>query len=314
MFKSNKDVKRLLEMREKTLNNDELKALEKIMAHIVKCIKIANNTVDNYIKHIQDASNHAGCFNVSRSELKHVKGLGEYKNKFEWLSKLIRHNHLEFQLLLAQLFNREFSYVSEPAELECRSDCINKNERIAIYCINPHCIQRVPITENSFDWDSLINLPDMDKLGPFLSETESVPSPHSGSPQSDEHYGLFTNIPPIAQQPPPTSPRPPGGCKPPSSWCTIFYYEYSERVGDSFTGSSDSSKIIVDGFTGPVESHQPRFSLGVIGHINRKMDAEFVRVQIGSGIELSTERGAEGNTDYFIENLSDNSVFIQVLL
>jgi len=66
MFKSNKDVKRLLEMREKTLNNDELKALEKvsiitlllllyviqIMAHIVKCIKIANNTVDNYIKHV----------------------------------------------------------------------------------------------------------------------------------------------------------------------------------------------------------------------------------------------------------------------
>ena len=72
MFKSNKDVKRLLEMREKTLNNDELKALEKvvahyntttvtilllqIMAHIVKCIKIANNTVDNYIKHVSTYS------------------------------------------------------------------------------------------------------------------------------------------------------------------------------------------------------------------------------------------------------------------
>ena len=103
--------------------------------------------------------------------------------------------------------------------------------------------------------------------------------------------------------------------KPSSSWCTIFYYEYSERLGESFTGSSDSSKIIVDGFAAPIESHEPRFSLGVIGHINRKVDAEYVRLQIGQGIVLSTEpaaNGPEGNTDYFIENLSDNSVFIQV--
>ena len=56
------------------------------------------------------------------------------------------------------------------------------------------------VPESAFDWDSLMCLPEMDKLGPFLSETESVPSPH-GSPQSDEHFGLFPNIPPIAQPP-----------------------------------------------------------------------------------------------------------------
>ena len=71
----------------------------------------------------------------------------------------------------------------------------------------------------------------------------------------------------------------------------------------------------VDGYTAPESQGQqdtPRFSLGIIGNINRQRDAELARGCIGEGISIHTEYGRDGNINYFLTNVSNSSVFVQV--
>ena len=55
-----------------------------------------------------------------------------------------------------------------------------------------------------------------------------------------------------------------------SSWCSIHYYEFSQRVGEAFNVSQESDRITIDGFTFPfIDNTFPRFSLGILPNIRR---------------------------------------------
>lgn len=66
-----------------------------------------------------------------------------------------------------------------------------------------------------------------------------------------------------------------------SSWCTINYYEYSNKVGGQFRASS--SKLYVDGYTSPYRNFTNRFSLGLLENVKRQNGVELVRTSIGRG-------------------------------
>ena len=114
------------------------------------------------------------------------------------------------------------------------------------------------------------------------------------------------------------------------SWISISYYEYERSFGNRFT-VNNADRIIVDGYTAPeaqgsqvgfpwLSSYQspfkdtPRYSLGIIGNINRQRDAELARGCIGEGISIHTEYGCDGHINYFLTNVSSSSVFVQVRL
>jgi hypothetical protein len=65
------------------------------------------------------------------------------------------------------------------------------------------------------------------------------------------------------------------------SWCTINYYEYSNKVGEQFRASS--SRIFVDGYTSPYRNFTNRFSLGLLENVKRQTGVEYVRASIGRG-------------------------------
>lgn len=65
------------------------------------------------------------------------------------------------------------------------------------------------------------------------------------------------------------------------SWCTINYYEYSQKVGGQFRASS--SQIFVDGYTSPYKNFTNRFSLGLLENVKRHTGVESVRASIGRG-------------------------------
>ena len=65
------------------------------------------------------------------------------------------------------------------------------------------------------------------------------------------------------------------------SWCTINYYEYSNKVGEQFRASS--SQIFVDGYTSPYRNFNNRFSLGLLENVKRQKGVEYVRAGIGRG-------------------------------
>ena len=86
-------------------------------------------------------------------------------------------------------------------------------------------------------------------------------------------------------------------------WCTISYYELSNRVGETFHASQP--QIIVDGFTDPsnadrFEFTQPRsnlftqppplpsrrFCLGLLSNVNRNTVVEQTRRHIGKGVRF----------------------------
>jgi hypothetical protein len=66
------------------------------------------------------------------------------------------------------------------------------------------------------------------------------------------------------------------------SWCTINYYEYSNKVGEQFRASS--SRIFVDGYTSPYRNFTNRFSLGLLENVKRQQGVEYVRASIGRGM------------------------------
>ena len=91
----------------------------------------------------------------------------------------------------------------------------------------------------------------------------------------------------------------------PDNWCSIFYYELNNRVGDVFRGHSRELSIVVDGFTDPNCSGD-RFSLGLLSNVGRNSTIENTRRHIGKGVHLYYIGG-----EVFAECLSESSIFIQ---
>ncbi|VDO13364.1 unnamed protein product [Rodentolepis nana] len=87
------------------------------------------------------------------------------------------------------------------------------------------------------------------------------------------------------------------------NWCSVFYYELNNRVGDVFHASKP--KFTVDGFTAPSLSTE-RFSLGGLSHVNRPPQVDMTRRHIGRGLNLLYISG-----EVFVECLSDAAIFVQ---
>ncbi|XP_061408224.1 mothers against decapentaplegic homolog 1 [Lethenteron reissneri] len=163
---------------------------------------------------------------------------------------------------------------------------------------------------------------------PFVhspSSTSSYPqSPASSGPGSP--FQIPADTPPPAYVPPedqnsqdgsqsmetsttmvPTLPntgdRQPVTYEEPKHWCSIVYYELTNRVGEAFHASSTS--VLVDGFTDP-SNNKNRFCLGLLSHVNRNSTIENTRRHIGKGVHLYYVGG-----EVFAECLSDSSIFVQ---
>ncbi|KAH9282872.1 Mothers against decapentaplegic -like protein 3 [Echinococcus granulosus] len=104
---------------------------------------------------------------------------------------------------------------------------------------------------------------------------------------------------------PPVPPHPTNVPLTPSlkNWCSVFYYELNNRVGDVFHASKP--KFTVDGFTAPSLGTE-RFSLGGLSHVNRPPQVDMTRRHIGRGLNLLYISG-----EVFVECLSDAAIFVQ---
>ena len=89
----------------------------------------------------------------------------------------------------------------------------------------------------------------------------------------------------------------------PEYWCSIFYYELNNRVGEAFRATQ--SHVVVDGYTDP-STCADRFCLGQLSNVNRNSTIENTRRHIGKGVHLFYVGG-----ECFVECLSDSSIFIQ---
>jgi hypothetical protein len=94
---------------------------------------------------------------------------------------------------------------------------------------------------------------------------------------------------------------------PADSWCRIDYFELNSKVGRTFKAKSANKTITVDGSSSPgnIAVH---FSLDQMSNINRSLDTEEVRRNIGNGAELIY---TDGNLR--VKCLSEKPIFVQSL-
>lgn len=89
----------------------------------------------------------------------------------------------------------------------------------------------------------------------------------------------------------------------PENWATIAYFERNTRVGEIYY--CYNYEIIVDGYTNPYNNTN-RFCLGQLSNINRPIDIEQARRQIGKGVQLTYINGL-----VFARNCSESPIFVQ---
>ncbi|PAA69714.1 hypothetical protein BOX15_Mlig001167g2, partial [Macrostomum lignano] len=142
-------------------------------------------------------------------------------------------------------------------------------------CVNPHHYERIACTglelsSLSLDEDSG---PTDDHGG---IEGISPPLPPLLMPQQQSAGAAAvakqTALPPIPQQQL-------------LFWCSISYYEQTERIGDTFKAPYQQATVTIDGYTDPSSSH--RFCLGQLSNVHRSDVAERARLHIGKGVQLS---------------------------
>ncbi|VDM35134.1 unnamed protein product [Hydatigera taeniaeformis] len=132
-----------------------------------------------------------------------------------------------------------------------------------------------------------------------------------GECERQQHFDEFSTSNPSAentQSPNPNPSVPPHPANVPltpslKNWCSVFYYELNNRVGDVFHASKP--KFTVDGFTAPSLGTE-RFSLGGLSHVNRPPQVDMTRRHIGRGLNLLYISG-----EVFVECLSDAAIFVQ---
>src|SRR5690606_16187991 len=66
---------------------------------------------------------------------------------------------------------------------------------------------------------------------------------------------------------------------PPEFWCSIYYYEGDQHVGEIFKALSSYHRITVDGYVDP--SSVDRFCLGALSNVHRTEKSERARLHIG---------------------------------
>lgn len=132
-----------------------------------------------------------------------------------------------------------------------------------------------------------------DSIQPFLDLTENLPSIPAKYIHGLDELNKPYNRPLISDKPMPTN------------WCTINYYEYDQKVGETFQASSAKLEIFIDG--GLDNSSNARFCLGSLTNTERSDAAEKCRRNIGKGIRLNLK----GEGDVWITVLCKYPVFIQ---
>ena len=100
---------------------------------------------------------------------------------------------------------------------------------------------------------------------------------------------------------PPSDGQPVSYCEP-AYWCSVDYYEYDNRVGESFNASKPF--LTIDGFMNPSSPEQ--FSLGQWSSVHRVQTIVQTRRHIGRGIQLLYIGG-----EVLAECISDSSIFVQ---
>jgi len=94
----------------------------------------------------------------------------------------------------------------------------------------------------------------------------------------------------------------------PSNWCSVGYYEYGQKVGETFANVPNSSEVFVDGGLDPDPAGGDRFCIGTLTNLERTEGAERCRHFIGNGIRLTLK----GEGDVWMTVLN-KCVFVQSL-
>ncbi|NXG20265.1 SMAD1 protein, partial [Grallaria varia] len=309
-------VKRLLGWKQ---GDEEENWAEKAVEVLVKKLKKKRGAVEELEKVLSSPGQPSKCITIPRStdgriQVSHRKAFPHviYCRVWRW-PDLQNHHELK------------------PLECcECHFDA-NTEE----VCINPYHYQRVesPVlpavlvpryNEGNPQYSLLPQLRDREKGGPSVPPNATCPdsSEQSHSPLFPPSPSSYLNLPGSSSSAYPLSPdsafQMPADTaldieredveavafEEPEHWCSIAYYELSNRVGEAFRASSTS--IVVDGFTDP--SDKDRFCLGLLSNINRNSTVENTRRHIGKGVHLYYVGG-----EVFAECLSDHSIFVQSL-
>lgn len=129
-------------------------------------------------------------------------------------------------------------------------------------------------------------LTNMDVLPPQTTYYSSMPGPASGLVDQSMEQMIDIQQVPFQEG---------------TSWCSITYHEYGNRLGDKYQPTS--SVISVDGYTQPMCSD--RFCIGGLSNVNRNQFTEWVRRRIGRGVRMTYVDG-----EVYVESQCESAVFV----
>lgn len=301
----NKDVEKLIKLRVNTgtIADD---VCNKVLTHVMKILKkMGQSRGEQFLKSITNPNDQM-CLMVPKKELNKLKASSDHN---------LRTNDLAIPIILAKLYQTQPHYPQSNEIWEPVSNCVNHQHRNNhSICLHPHHIYVKSHSGPDTLIDNILADPGVEStfaVDPFQFDLDSLEPSHS--PFS------VPNHQPHSQTP--QSQRSSTGGIPNQSWCSIYYYEFNQRLGQQFLAPAECRRVTIDGYTAPIETNrEARFSLGVIGHINRNQEAELTRANIGPGISLDyrqrppIDQSGSNLTDtvYCIRNNSEtNSIFIQ---